>query len=208
VSDASLTWADEGDALVRGLAHTLSNRVAALGFTVESLGFEDAGSPEELRQALGIELRRLGDLTRLFKLLPREGVGRTEALQVADVLTDAMSLHEHHLQLRDVPTRIEIQPDVLPVRVERWALLRALVLLLSVARRAATASDGRTALTVQVGGNPEEVWVAVPAAARDGDDLTALAERAGGRIDSASGDLRLVLPSLLRLRERERAERA
>jgi hypothetical protein len=124
---------------------------------------------------------------------------------VADVLGDAVALHEHHLELREVPIRSEIQSDVLPVRVERWALLRALVLLLSAARR-----DGadRGGVSVQVGGDSEEVWVASRAEPRDGDDLSALAERAGGRLDLADGELRLVLPSLLQLRERERSARA
>jgi signal transduction histidine kinase len=208
VTAAPLSWTEEGDALVRGLAHTLSNRVAALGFTAESLGFDDAGSPEELRQDLGKELRRLGDLTRLFKLLPREGIGRQEALQVADVLADAMALHEHHLELRDIPIRSEIQADVLPVRVERWALLRALVLLLSAARRMAGVPADRGGVTASVGGDQGEVWVVVTAAAADTNELRALAERIGGRLDSGGSELRLVMPSLLRVRDRERAERA
>ena len=204
MSASDAAWADESDAIVRGLAHALSNRILALGMAGESLDDPDERARADARAQVRVEAERLAQITRLLKLLPRDGQGRPQALQLAEVLADALALHAHHLELRDSPVSTAVAASALPVRVERWALLRALVLLVAAARRAARDATSRGgAVVISVEGSDEECWVRSEGRlGAPGGDLESLATAMGGRVES-DGGLRLVLPSLAAVRRRE-----
>jgi C4-dicarboxylate-specific signal transduction histidine kinase len=200
-----MTWPEESEAIVRGLAHALSNRVVALGMAGESLDDpEDAVRAEARAQVRG-EAERLAEVTRLLKLLPREGLGRPQALQISEVLSDALALQAHHLELRDLAVSTAVSATVLPVRVERWALLRALVLLIGEARRVARErADAAAPVVLTVDGTEDECWVVASAkGARPGVELAALAAEMGGRMADSPDEIGLVLPSLAAVRRRE-----
>ena len=81
-------WQDAADGLLRGLNHTLSNRVSALS----SYGaFVEAGEPLDADHlgALVTEVAQLERLLRLYRLLPLSADGREEPLRVGDALPDA-----------------------------------------------------------------------------------------------------------------------
>src|SRR5690349_22537714 len=63
------SWSELCDALVRGLAHALSNRVGALMALVD---LESADLSPEERQLLPREIDRLQEINRMLKLLPAE----------------------------------------------------------------------------------------------------------------------------------------
>jgi len=203
-----LGWAEESEAIIRGLAHTLSNRAAALGLAGESLEDEEAEVRREASAQVQKEVEQIAEIARLLKLLPRDGVGRPQALQLSEVLADAVALHGHHLELRGITLATSVSASALPVRVDRWALLRALVLLIAGARRGAQTEGGEggggEAVTIFVEGTEMESWVRTES---DGgtasEELEALAGAMDGRVDRSAQGVRLVLPSLLALRQRE-----
>lgn len=195
---AGPAWAEEGDALVRGLAHALSNRVAALSLAADDLHDEAAEVRQDARARIATEVERLAALDRLLKLVPAERAARPQALLPSEVLADALALHAHHPELRDVPIAHESTEAAPPVRVPRSTLLRLLVLLLSSARRAA---DGG-GVSVRLNGDDAELRVTVAPAGEPG-EATALAASLGGRVEREEAGLALVLPSLAALRARE-----
>lgn len=187
-------WAAEADALLRGLAHALSNRVAALTLASEEFGVSDADVVAEARARVDEEVARLREVDRLLKLLPADGRARRDPLLPAEVLADAVALHAHHLELRDVPIVIEASGEPTPVRVVRSTLLRTFCVLLSAARRA----SGGGAVTARLQASADEVrFECVPHG--DAYGAAALATVIGGEMDGAT----LVLPSLAALRASE-----
>lgn len=197
-------WAEESESIVRGLAHTLSNRVASLGLAGESLEDEALAVRAEATTQVQREVEQIAEVTRLLKLLPRDGVGRPQALQLSEVLADAIALHSHHLELRTIALATSVSASALPVRVDRWALLRALVLLIASARRGARTEGRGEAVTLFVEGTEAESWVRTEGGGEDvAEELRALAAAMEGRLDAADDGLRIVLPSLLALRQRE-----
>ena len=199
-------WVEEIDALIRGIAHAMSNRTAALSLAAESVDDPDAELRSESRERLISEVARLGEVTDLLKLLPMEGLGRPEAFQVREVVAEAVALHRHHLGLRAVPLDIVHGESVPPVRIERRVLLRALVLLLSAARRAAQGRDEPVTLSIE--GDADQVSIhtttSVPSVGRE---LAELAGRMGGSVSGGPTGLRMQIPSLAALRAREATAR-
>lgn len=193
------TWAEEGDALVRGLAHALSNRVAALSLAADDLADESPDVAAEARARLAGEVERLATIDRLLKLVPGDRAARAQALLPGEVLADALALHAHHLELREVTLRGAADASAPPVRVPRALLLRALVLLLSAGRRAA----GGGAVSVTMDGDASALRVVVSPAGDPG-EAADLAAAIGGRIELAEGRATMSLPSLQAVRERER----
>jgi hypothetical protein len=139
----------------------------------------------------------------LFGLLP-ERKSEAEALELRTVLDDAIRLHEHHPRLRgeQVAVSCEGAPDA--VRAPRWALVRAMVMLVHAAKRAAESVQRRGGVAVRVCGDDKEVTAQVATGAVPSPDLVALAERCGGTVTTTRGQLMLRLPSLRELRRRER----
>jgi hypothetical protein len=225
-ADAALTttaavWERETDAVLRGLAHALSNRVAALVLSAGELTDPDTDVAAEAASRVVREGERLREIDRVLKLLPRDRRAREEALELREVVDAAVALHRQRADLRDREVRVTVDAGVLPVRVERAALMRALVLLLAVATRPAEGDD----VLVRVAGDAERAWVEITTeddgAQRAATDDSAEADRAerAARVDAAAallramqgeveqdarGAWRAVLPSLPELRRRER----
>ncbi|MBI3791544.1 MAG: hypothetical protein HY275_11790 [Gemmatimonadetes bacterium] len=155
-------WQPVADGLLRGLNHTLSNRVSALS----SYGaFVEAGEeldPDHLQALVG-EVAHLERLLRLYRLLPVSADGREEPVRISDALPDAADLLGSHLDLRTVPLRFEVADDAPPVLARLAALVQGLVLVLHEAGEAALAAGDGAAVQVRVFGAGDRVMTAVAA---------------------------------------------
>ena len=197
-------WCTISEELLQGLVHALNNRVAALSASVElaKLGDEE-GDPLTVLPA---EIAQLLRVNALFSLLP-ERKAEAEALELRAVLDDAILLHQHHPRMRGEQVAVTFEGAPGAVRAPRWALVRAMVMLLHAARRPGESARGRSAAALRVRGDETTVSVRVAAPAAISADLAALAERCGGHVAREADDLVLTLPSLRELRRRERESR-
>lgn len=193
------------DALVRGIAHGISNRVGTLGALAEALVVADPSGP--FPPILSEEVHRLEEALRVLRLLPRDEGRGVEPLRPADAAADAVALFEQHPRGRDERASVEPAGDVPPVRAHPPSLVHALVLLMVAAAgeegapvTISLAGDGERALFRVAGGGgadaggPDEAIVAASALVR-GD---------GGRVErDGDGSVVLSLPSLAAARRRE-----
>ena len=197
-------WRTISEELLQGLVHALNNRVAALSAFVElaKLGDEE-GDPLTV---LPTEIAQLHRVNALFGLLP-ERKAEAEALELRAVLDDAVLLHQHHPRLRGEQIAMTFEGAPGAVRAPRWALVRAMVMLLHAAKRPEepARAHGETALRVRADDTTVSVHVATAAAPSA--DLVALAEHCGGHVTRTADELVLSLPSLRELRRREREAR-
>lgn len=131
-------WSATCDALLSGLAHALSNRIASLNAVVAmpAESAADAGLSTET------EVARLNGMLRLLRTLATRPAGRVVALDATALLEAVVELHATHPSLRGVSVAIEVCAAVSPVLAPEGTLVRALLLALTHARTAA-AADGR-----------------------------------------------------------------
>ena len=196
-------WATLSDELLQGLVHALNNRVAALSAFVELARFGDEEADPLV--VLPAEITQLHKVNGLFGLLPARG-SEPEALELPLVLDDALRLHEHHPRLRSEQCVVVREGTPLPVRAPRWALLRALVMLVHASKRASDTVQGRGGSPLRIVGDASMVSVHVATRAEPSRSLISVAERCGGRCAREGDELVFTLPSILELRRRERAD--
>ncbi len=165
-------WQPVADGLLRGLNHTLSNRVSALS----SYGaFVEAGEeldPDHLA-ALVTEVAQLERLLRLYRMLPLAADGREEPVRVGDALPDAADLIAAHLDLRTVPLHIEVSSETPPVLARLNALVQALALVLHAAGEEALEAGDDGAINVRVFAAGDRVMTAIAAVHATGPAPTA-----------------------------------
>ena len=196
-------WRTISEDLLKGLVHALNNRVAALSAFVElaKLGDEE----EDPLSVLPLEITQLHQVNTLFGLLPQR-TAEPEPLELRAVFDDALRLHEHHPQFRGEPVDLEFEGAPGAVRAPRWALMRALVMLVHAAKREARSGRARAAVILVRGGDTT-IAVRVPTSEASSADVDELAQRCGGRVERTDGELALTMPSLRELRRRERDAR-
>lgn len=159
---------------------------------------------------LAAELRRLEDCNRLVRLLPHDRHAGEEPLILDDVLADVLAIHRYLHDVRELQVTIVPTRYVEPVRVERWALVRVLALLLSDAKRLAK----KASASVRAVTESDEQWVRVefrvgtgvaetPEPAR-GPYASLLAGTFGGKVDRKAGCVELRLPTLKARRAADR----
>jgi hypothetical protein len=197
-------WLALSDDLLAGLVHSLNNRVTAISACAELAGLGD-------EQMLGggvlvAEVARLQKASALVALLPARG--HAEALEIGPVLHDAVAIHAHHPRMRAVECVVEIVDAPPPVRAPRWALLRALLMMVDAAKAGVHEAPQGTSAIVRLAGDANAVRV--HASARDGVGVYAaeMAALCGGTVSREDEELVLTLPSLTELRRREREERS
>ncbi len=134
--DGADEWLLLVDQVCHGIHHALNNRIGSLSALLELTRLGDLPPNDPAFASLAAELTRLEDCSRAIRLLPRAGVGE-EPLIVDDVLADVLAVHTYLHDLRDTPFTIAPTRFVEPVRAERWALVRILVLILADAKRLA-----------------------------------------------------------------------
>ncbi len=189
------------DAILRGVAHALSNRVAALGGIA---GLVDPGQlwTDKMSKALHDEARRLGDVLRLLRLVPSDVRVEAGAVELQPLLPDVVALHAYNSALLQVECAIEYNREAMPVFGNRIQIVRALLLVIDAAKQHARTNSGR--VVIRYAGDAERVRVevstepsATPAAASasplpNGDALAPAASTARG--DAPIGEeLRLAI---------------
>ncbi|MES2521492.1 MAG: hypothetical protein V4617_02255 [Gemmatimonadota bacterium] len=170
-------WLTIQDELLRGIAHTLSNRVATIDAAAYMLQFDGANIAAQSAVLRG-EGELLEALVFALRAIPRRSDAAAEPVMPSDAVHAALTLHAHHNELRDIACETRIEPDVQPVFVDPLALQHALLVGLTAARSAA--GTGGLAI-VQVTGTDDSVQFSVTArdvvhAAADGgsDDAAAI----------------------------------
>lgn len=197
-------WLEVHDELLRGVTHALSNRVATMSAAAYMLEYDDV-TGAQAAASLRVETERMDTMLQLLRLLPSRDDREFEPVSPGDVITQAVALHAHHCDLRDVRVVVAVRDAVLPVWVEPHALLQALLLALTSAKRSAFASSGAVQLSVdgdaddvRILVHPEPVHAAADAlaardiAAADGCLQSAL----GTAVARADGGCVLTLPTL------------
>jgi hypothetical protein len=146
------------DAILRGIAHALSNRVAALGGIS---GLADPGQiwTERLSKALNDEARRLEDILRLLRLLPNDGRGEPGAIELQSLVPDVVSLHAYQSALLQVECKAVYDKETMPVFANRPQLVHALLLAIDAAKRHAQPRGAR--VSVSYGGDAERVAIRI-----------------------------------------------
>ncbi len=126
-----LRWAAARDAVLRGLVHTLSNRI---GTVVAAGGILAAGSAEVAGRVLEGEAERLELLLAEFRLLAADPFGdeaAPEPVVLHEVVAQAVALRAHLGGAPDAGAACEGVSEAPPVLASRAALLQALVVLLA-----------------------------------------------------------------------------
>lgn len=204
-------WLELVELALQGLHHALNNRIGSLSALVELYQIGDLPDEGSGFQNVGADLKRLEEANRVIRLLPgAPGIGE-EALILDDVLADVLAIHRHVHDMREFQVTIVPMRYVEPVRVERWALVRVLALLLADAKRLAR----RLNVSVRAVTESDEQWVRVefrvgsppvadtPYASRSR-YAEALAEMFGGSVERRAGVVALRLPTLKARRAADR----
>ena len=158
-------WTATGDGILRGLNHALSNRIVTLGTLAEFVGAA-SGRGEQLGRALGEEVERLEELLEKFRMLPADIGLKPEPAHLSELLSEIVSLHQYHVDFRDVACAVIGDPDTLPVLTSRSTLIRTLLILLTAAKRAAL-SRGESTVALRYGGDRSTVTVTIEAGTLD-----------------------------------------
>ena len=202
VTDGIADWLQLVERTLQGLNHALNNRIGSLAALVELYHLGDLeGDPSEF-QTLETELRRLSECNHVVRLLRRDsGVGE-EALLMSDVLSDALAVQRFATDGRAATVAVTPAPHAEPVRTERWALLRVLVLLLDEIVRMATGIGSSVEVATT---SDEERLTLVFRVRRLGDELPEasaapyarlLAQSLGSSVSADAGALTLCVPTL------------
>lgn len=187
-------WNRHVEAILRGVAHALNNRAAALSALIQLA--DDSEPAPTLRSIMATELDRVTDLAAALRIIgtPRAGV---EAFAAADAASEALQVLALHSDLRDAITGTDAR-DAAPVRVHRWMFVRALIVL------AANAGRVNANVRVEIRSSGDHLVVRVasetppPAASPY---VQEIARAMGGEVLSEGQGFRL--PTLAALRQRE-----
>ena len=203
-------WVELVDQALQGLHHALNNRIGSISALVELQQIGELPADGSVLRNLESDLSRLEDANRMVRLLPQDSVPGEEPLILDDVLADVLAIHRYLHDVREQEVTIVPTRYVEPVRVERWALVRVLALLLADAKRLAKrAGSGVRAVT-----ESDEQWVRVefrvgpqvvdtPGPSR-GPYAALLAETFGGKVERRAGVAELRVPTLKARRAADR----
>lgn len=190
--DALREWTHHVESVLRGLAHALNNRAAALSAVIE-LSREPDDDPDATRGILEGEMQRVADLVRVVRAIgaPR---GDAEAFAPADLVTDLSAILDLHADLRERAVLVEVS-DAPPVRMPRWMLMRALVALAAMSPPAP--GEKKVRLTLRADGD----WLVARVTEAQSAYASELAGAMGGETLPDGTGFRV--PTLEALRRRE-----
>lgn len=196
-------WVALSEQLTRGLIHALNNRVTALGAFAElaAMGDEEF-SPDKV---LPDELARLQQVNGLFRLLLAEETG-PEPLEMGPIVDEVLLLHAHHSRLRSIRTELSGAEELVPIRVPRWSLFRLLLLVIEAAKQAAD-EGGLDGAAIALSSGDGQLLLRARTGEASLRYAGAMAQRCGSQLETVDGMTELRIPTLLALRQRERAAR-
>lgn len=139
-------WLSVHDDLLRGLTHSLSNRIGTIS-AAAYLAEQQPSSLGTTAVTLRAESERLEGLLQLFRLLPRRIDSVAEPVIPSDVVAQAIAVQAHHPELKELPVELVLEGDVQPAYAEPGALALAIVVALGTALRA-VGGAGRVQLVI------------------------------------------------------------
>ena len=196
-------WTGYVEGVLRGIAHALNNRAAALSAVIELIRDpEDREDPAVVGSILGTELERVGSLVAAVRSIaaPRGGA---DAFTPSDAATEAAAVLSLHVEQREHHVVIDAA-GAPPLRVQRWMYVRALIAL------AANATRIDSAATVRVTGDGEWLVTQLNKAVSPLTPVTPyvseLAQAMGGSALAREEGYGFRVPTLAALRRREGRE--
>jgi signal transduction histidine kinase len=193
-------WAELCESLVRGLVHSLNNRITALSAFAQlrAMGDEDYAP----HKVLPAELPLLSSVSDHLRTLSQEKLP-VEAIEIAPVLNEAIGLHAHHPVLRGIRCEVRTTTSLLPVRVPRWALSRLFVMLIDNAKRVAE-ETGEDHVPLVLEGNEQVLALRTHSDGTISMYAHQMAALCGATIQVTDDEVVARIPTLLELRRRER----
>jgi hypothetical protein len=192
-------WQQLTEQLLRGIAHSLNNRAAAISAVLElSRDPDEDGSATTA--ILGSEFERVQQMVMVLRAIGTP-LPRVDAFDPGDAAREARIVLGFHAEQRYRAVRFDAE-GAPPTRVPRWLFVRALIALGADASRD---SDGEeTPVTVIVEGDAD--WLVARVASRAVGAVlscygTELAAAMGG--EPLRGALGFRVPSLAAIRRRE-----
>lgn len=200
-------WLTIHDDLLRGLTHTLSNRIGTISAIAYMLALKPQAA-ETSADTLRIESEQLDALLQLLRLLPRRADAVFEPVLPTDAITQALQLQAHHPEFRDLQSTVVVDGDLQPAYVDPAVLTMAVVTATGAAHRAVgTGGHIRVIVScttdvVQIDIRPESTDAmtnGLTADARIADDVCAidwLLGPYGGRGTISTAGIAVVIPTL------------
>ncbi len=166
-ADPEISFDALRDAILRGVAHAVSNRVAALGGIA---GVVDPGQiwTEKMSHLLHGEAKRLDDILRLLRLIPTDDRAQPGAIEVQALIPDVVSLHALNSALLQVECVVEYNRETMPVLGVRPQLVHTLLLIIDTAKRQAQRSAGRVVIRYRDDGERVSIRVATEPSGSNG----------------------------------------
>jgi signal transduction histidine kinase len=128
--------------MAAGLAHELNQPLTAIHLEASTaLELDTAGDRAAVRDCLarvGEQSLRAGDIVRRMRSFARRVRSSRERADVADLIREVLGLLDHELRLANVETRLEVQPPIPMVTVDRIEIQQVLVNLIRNAMEAMT----------------------------------------------------------------------
>jgi hypothetical protein len=120
-------WSAHVENVLRGVAHALNNRAAALSAVME-LSRDPTEGTDVVGSILSSEMERVTELVAVVRSVgvPKQTV---EAFAPAEVAETALAVLKIHAEQRD--RKVVVEGAGSPLRVPRWMFLRALVALVA-----------------------------------------------------------------------------
>jgi hypothetical protein len=130
---------------MRGIAHALNNRAAALSAVIE-LSRDPTDDPAVTGSILGSELERVQGLGAVIRSLgaPRAGA---EAFAPSDAADEALEVLKLHAEQRDRTITIDAS-SAPPTRVPKWMFVRSLIALAVAGSRGLLAATTNLRITI------------------------------------------------------------
>ncbi len=197
-------WLTVLDDIQSGLYHGLNGRLSSLEGLLEIIGM-DGPKDTPVTSFLEGETRRLSDTVRAVRMLSGNVEGPAEPLMVQDLVSEVEKMHSYQRAALRIVTETTVASGLPPFRGNRPRLLRAFLVLLSIATEAAEAGEPGVRFGVDAEGEAlvfRIEWAGDartdPRSARKLEALNEVLEIEGGAVEDLGSSFEVRLPALLR----------
>jgi hypothetical protein len=189
-------WVDLSGALVHGLSHAFTNRIASLGSYAELMKYGDGEFTPDV--FVPLEMQRFQDLNQAMRLLvPREE--QPSAMELVPLLRDALVLHAQHGRAYAQVPELVISGEPMPVRISPSELVPLVMLLID---QSSAHHRGQGTQKVPFTLTCEKLAIALECvgAGPVTPYMEAVAAECGATLSQTADGVSLTLPTLLALR--------
>lgn len=196
-------WMRDVEYVMRGIAHALNNRAAALAAVIELSRDPEDGDATATETILNAEVQRVAELAAVVRSVgaPRRG---DETFAPIDAANEALRVLQLHLEQRERAPIIDAA-QAAPVRTQRWMFVRALLALAIASAERTTGSMERARISIGEADGGDWVVARVQGIDANTEELSpyaaAMALAMGGAV--LDGECGFRVPSLAAIRRRE-----